>query len=145
MKYLIGWIRSDQINNSNENYNECSYDEFHQCLQELYSSLKHLLLDALTYRDNNNNFKDNWENLAIKYYRLHAFCQVNNILLEKYENEIEKIYSYWDQAVAIIIKVQNKQNNKFYREDIVYLQTTLQSWYDLLLKMLYNIPNPSQS
>lgn len=130
---LIGWIRSDQINNSNE----CSYDDkFHQYLQELYSSLKQLLLDALTYRDDNNNFKDNWENLAIKYYRLHAFCQVNNILLEKYENEIEKIYSYWDQAVSIIIKVQNKQNNESCHDDIVNLQNILQSWHDLLAKML---------
>ena len=130
---LIGWIRSDQINNSNE----CSYDDkFHQYLQELYSSLKHLLLDALTYRDSNNNFIDNWENLAITYYHLHAFCQVNNLLLEKYKNEIEAIYSYWDQAVSIIIKVQNKQNNESCHDDIVNLQNILQSWHDLLAKML---------
>lgn len=142
---LIGWVRSTQINYSCEYCNKYPYDEFYQYLQELHSSLKCLLFDAFAHQNQNTNFKDNWENLAIVYYRLHAFCQINNLLLKKYADEIELIYSYWDQAVAIIIKVQNKQNNKFYREDIVYLQTTLQSWYDLLLKMLYNIPNPSQS
>ena len=134
---LIGWIRGNQINNSTNLYNEYPYNKLYQYLKELHSSLECLLLDVYTYRNKSNNFESNWEKFAIMYYQLHSFYHINKQIIIKFTNELKTIFSYWDQLVSILLKVQNNQNGEFYLEDNVNFQNISQSMYDELSKLLY--------
>ena len=138
---LIGWVRGNQINKTTNFYNKYPYDKLYQYLKELHSSLEILLLDIYTSKNKSNNFKENWENFAIIYYQLHGFYQINKQVITKHIDELETIFSNWDQLVTILLKVQNKQNGDFYLEDNKNFQIISQSMYNILSKILYVSPD----
>lgn len=134
---LVGWVRSNKINN----YVESPYNKFYQYLKEAHSALEGFLLNIYTYRERNNYFENDWNKLAISFYKFHAFCQINHPLLDRYVNDIESIKSYWNSAVMTLSNVYNNPNDTFYPEAGVELQNSLEPLYNLLSKILYNIPN----
>lgn len=59
------------------------------------------------------------------------------MIITKFTDELETIFSYWDQLVSILLKVKDKQNGEFHFDDNTNFQIISQSMYDNLSKILY--------
>lgn len=136
---LVGWIRAnDKIMHTSNQINTYKHnliEELIYYLKNLTLSLDNLLLNLYIQPDE-NMFVSDWGNFATYYKKLYIFSNINKNIVRYYNNELQLIFSVWDELVSIIKNIKNTQTGIPNNNDNNTLKALFDTMHDTLSTLI---------
>lgn len=136
---LVGWVRANDkiMHTSNQinTYKNNLIEELIYHLKNLTLSLDNLLLNLYIQPDE-NMFAGDWGNFATYYKKLYIFSNINKNIVRYYNNELQLIFSVWDELVSIIKNIKNTQTGIPNNNDNNTLKALFDTMHDTLSTLI---------
>lgn len=138
---LIGWIRYNDKNftmiETDNTHMNTVLKEFNIVLRKSASALSKLLANIRILKEKNIYFNKDWNTLANRIEELYNFYSVNKYYLESCNDELKNMFFIWNNLVAILSNIINKQNCKPTFEDNKSVDTLFNDLNKSLLTLVY--------